>query len=721
LNPVTVYIAFIFPGGLESVSRLFAIAAVAAMSCSALSPLSAQRSEPLKVSNVLPPLQYGDDSDSEDTRVATSLPIEVPPFKEHGRLDVVTPTDSTVAAIAIDTEGLCILTNNGRLYRRSADESWTLDSSTNHGSAQIAPQVQLQHKLSDSTSLRSLARLAERLHVDIRGTAARWVASSGGLLQLSIVTDVSVVEDLPIRGVNDVLVDADGTTWVATTQGLFAKTTDADWKQIRGRQGLPVEYTTCLTSDGNGRLWIGTSHGVVLYQPKADGRQWFYRAGQRYLPDNHVIDIAAGSDGRFVWVLTKAGLSAIEVRTTTLQEKAQTIETRINERHRRMGIVGETTFASADNTNEYNIKPGPNDGLWTAYHVAAMSLCYATTGDEAAKKSALRSMESLYMLQNATGIPGLPARSIVPASQEQPSERWILTPDKKHWWYTDTSSDEIDGHYFAFYTFWEHIARHDDALRDRHIQQVQEMTNYIVDNGYKLIDWDGERTRWGFWDPESLNGNPESYLENGLNSLQILSFLKTAAHVTGNTKYQEHYESLITDHGYLNNVLLEKKVFPDQLNHSDDQLAYVAWYPLLQQEQDPQIRNMLQRSVRRHYLIEEPERASFFFFVTATIDPDIVDLHAAIDNLRRLPVDRRNWKVQNSHRDDITFAPRLDRFDRKQLTHVLPADERHFDRWNDNPYLPDDGGDGTVEDNGSAWLLPYWMARHHGFITESTR
>ena len=75
--------------------------------------------------------------------------------------------------------------------------------------------------------------------------------------------------------------------------------------------------------------------------------------------------------------------------------------------------------------------------------------------------------------------------------------------------------------------------------------------------------------------------------------------------------------------------------------------------------------------------------------------------------------------LTGGHRDDITFAPRPDRFDKAQLTYVLPADERHFDRWNDNPYLPDDGGDGTEEDNGSAWLLPYWMARYHGFITES--
>jgi hypothetical protein len=50
---------------------------------------------------------------------------------------------------------------------------------------------------------------------------------------------------------------------------------------------------------------------------------------------------------------------------------------------------------------------------------------------------------------------------------------------------------------------------------------------------------------------------------------------------------------------------------------------------------------------------------------------------------------------------------------------VLPADERNFDRWNGNVYLPDDGGAGSSEDDGAAYLLPYWMARHHGFLVEA--
>jgi hypothetical protein len=340
------------------------------------------------------------------------------------------------------------------------------------------------------------------------------------------------------------------------------------------------------------------------------------------------------------------------------------------------------------------------------------------------KASAKESMDAIYMLQNASGVPGLVARSVVPLEKaiaigKDKDPQWRLTPDGKFYWKSDTSSDEIDGHYFAFFTYWEHIAKNDPAEREKCIAHVRALTDYLVNNGYRLLDWDGEQTRWGFWDPEQLNNRPRHFLESGLNSLQMLSFLKTTYYITGDEKYQQHYMNLITEHHYLANVLLEKKVFPDSNNHSDNQLGYVAWYPILQIEQDPDIRLQLHKAVRRHYKTINRDRSSFFYYVTATIDPDYVDLESAAENLKGIPTDRRQWRQRNSHRADLIFDPRVDRFGKKQLMTVLPEDERAWDRWNGNPYLPDDGSSGTIEDAGADYLLPYWMGRFHGFIAEA--
>jgi len=65
----------------------------------------------------------------------------------------------------------------------------------------------------------------------------------------------------------------------------------------------------------------------------------------------------------------------------------------------------------------------------------------------------------------------------------------------------------------------------------------------------------------------------------------------------------------------------------------------------------------------------------------------------------------------------VVFDPRPTRFGDPQLITVLHADERAFAKWNRELMRPDDGGVGTQEDDGAAYLLPYWMGRYHGFIT----
>jgi len=514
--------------------------------------------------------------------------------------------------------------------------------------------------------------------------------------------------------------DSHGVLWVGTPVGLSLRNADGQWRHIRGRDGLPVEDVTALAIDAKDNVWIGTSKGAVLHRPYADGRRWFYRQGPRYLPGDHVKAIALAPPGIPAYFLTDKGVGRIDEVTTTLEQKARTIERLVNQRHRRFGMVADCLLNDARKPTSQTIGDNDNDGLWTAYHVTALALAYGATKEEAAKASARESMHALYMLQNASGTPGLVARSVLPIDIGKTKGRqWQPTPDGKFYWKSDTSSDEIDGHYMAFYAYYEHIARHDPAEKELCLRQVRAVTDYIVDHNYQLIDWTGKRTRWGFWDPESLNQDPRHYLENGLNSLQMLSFLKVAHFLTGDAKYDTHYQKLIREHGYLNNTLLSKKVFPDEDNHSDNQLGFVAWYPILQLEHDPVIRAALLKGVRRHYEIIKPQNSAFFTFVYATVDPDYANIAGAIENLRQIPTDRRLWRQENSQRADVVFSTRENRFGRRVLLRSVPVDEYCFAKWNADPFVPDAGGDGRVEDDGAAYLLPYWMGRFHGLIAEA--
>lgn len=677
--------------------------------------------EDLRLRNTMPPLVDPDDPRSSFTREPEELPLRVAPHVEHVR--------GRVGDEAARGPVQAVATDGQNVYAVFGENEYTLSSEGDLENPSPAAELPewIAPRLWRNPHVQQVQRILAK-HAPIRCRDAvtfknaLWIATDSGLFHeadgvLRRYERYGV--EGPLATTTTALAVVGEDLWVGTPLGISICGADGSWQSLRGADGLPYDDVTAIFVEDEDNVWIGTTRGAILHKPHDDGRQWYYRAGQRYLPGDHVHAIAATPDGRSVYFATNGGLGRIDRLTRTLGEKAAIIEARVNERHRRLGLVAACELDDAHNPTSHTIRDFDNDGLWTSYHVAAMALAYAVTGDAAAKTSAREGMHALYMLQDASGTPGLVARSVLPLELGRTKGRqWRPTPDGTMYWKSDTSSDEIDGHYFAFYTYWEHVAKNDPAERDRLIEQVREVTDYLVDNDYLLIDWDGERTRWGFWNPKLLNEQPMHYLENGLNSLQMLSFLKVAHYITGDRKYERHYRKLITDHGYLDNVLLEKKVFPDENNHSDNQLATVAFYPILQLEHDPLAREALRKAARRHYKTIADDKSSFFYFVFATIDPHYVALEEAIENLQEIPTDRRAWAMANSHRTDVIFDPRVDRFGDAQLLHVLPADERNFEKWNKNLYLPDGGGDGRVEDDGAAYLLPYWMGRYHGFFEE---
>ena len=548
----------------------------------------------------------------------------------------------------------------------------------------------------------------------VRQGGREWVGTDRGLYSRA-ATSSQTFQLHPTYGVDgpaanviaDIAVDSKDILWVATPAGLSARDTSGGWRSIRGREGLPWEKLTSIAIDRDDRLWLGSTRGLMQYRPDAKGRQWYYRAGARYLPADEILDVAVSDDGRTVHALTTAGIGCIEDTPRTLYGKAEYLEAQLNLSHRRLGMPSPGGGG-----------PQASDGLWTGYHVAAMSLAYSLTLDERYRTSAKQSMGALYLLQNVTGIRGLVARTVVATKQPDitgsAGPNWHATADGRYLWHDDISSDQIDGHFLAFYSYFEHIAQFDPVERRRIESQVRQVIDYILAHDYQVIDEDGERTKWGWWSPQLLNNEPENYLESGLYSLMLLSFLKTAYYITDDARYAMHSRKLIERHGYLSNLLLEKKLFPDELNHSDDQLAAVAYYPILQLEHNPFIRDVLRRAARRHAIVEEPERNSFFAFVYGSIDPTLADVAGGVQTLREMPQDRHGWTMQNSHRADIVFDPRSNRFGRVALLEVLPYDEHHFDRWNQDPYAVDvGGGEGT----GVHYLLPYWIGRYHGLIS----
>jgi hypothetical protein len=359
-----------------------------------------------------------------------------------------------------------------------------------------------------------------------------------------------------------------------------------------------------------------------------------------------------------------------------------------------------------------------NDGLWTSLYIASQSFRYAATQSAEAKSNAWRSMQALLRLESITGIPGFPARAICHEGEPQFESRsiraqseWHESSAEKGWyWKGETSSDELDGHYFGWYVFHELAAGEEEKRSVR--ATCKRVTDHILDHGYYLIDKDGKRTTWGVWAPERLNDDPMWWQERGLNSLEILSHLKVAMHIVGDARYEQAYRDLIQQHHYALNALKTK--IPGGVSH-DDQLAFLAYYPLLQLERDPGLRAIYTASLRRTWDLERIESNPLWNFIYGASTGDPCDVEAAVESLREIPLDFILWRSRNSHRADLAYDPVLECQGTKQLLKPLPWNERLIRNWDHNPYEPDGGSD-LGEGDQTVWLLPYWMGRFHRLI-----
>ena len=475
---------------------------------------------------------------------------------------------------------------------------------------------------------------------------------------------------------------------------------------------LPVGSVTATARATDGAIWLGTTQGLLRLDfsaPARDRRQYF--AGQRYLPDDHIEQLIADDRGG-IRARTRTGVSHIELKPMTLAQKAEFFEQRIRARHDRYGLVTGSHLAVAGDVTSNQLRDDDNDGLWTALYAAAECFRHAVTKSPEALANARKSVEAVLFLEEVAGRRGFPARSYVRKGDRMPrGGEWHWTPDGEYYWKGDTSSDEIVGHFFIFSIAYDLLP--DADLKKRIAGTAGRIMDHILDHGYHLVDLDGKPTRWGFWSPERLLEEPD---ERALNSLQLLSFLKTTEHITGGARYTAEYRKVATELSYTN-WLTRVNEFRQELNYSDEELAMLPYYCVFQHEKDAGMLRAYRAGISEWWKNIQREFNPLWTFIYLTSQPEgPVDLPGATWTLYRMPMDTIEWTVRNSHRQDIEWIAVRDRFGRREALTLLPPDERPVMKWNGNPFVVDGGNGGRGEDDGTAFLLPYWMGRHHGFL-----
>lgn len=577
------------------------------------------------------------------------------------------------------------------------------------------------------------------------------------------------------RHVGAVAYDAKGRLWFGCSQGAGVYE-NATWTLYTGAEGLPYNEFTCAAPGEDGVIWFGTKRGAMRF----DGVHWSYRAGLRWLPDDCVNDIAVERDGTAwiatpegVSRLERQSMT-LEKKAAYFVNQAETRHNRdgyiTDWQLTRRGDVTSAVPKITDNDGLYTASYGAAMAFRYAVSKDPEAKKLAKRSFEACKFL----VDVVPDTVNGVDMRGFPARVAIPIDWPEPVNEqygdeynqrrrqtdpfWkLITPrfpesaDGKYRWKCDTSSDELAGHYF-FYAIYYDLVAETEAEKAPVRDVVAAITDHLVRNDFNLVDHDGKPTRWGRFGPDFLE-TVHGWDQRGLNSLMMLSFLAVAEHVTGDSTYGETAAMLRRDHAYHINAMYPRTYFPpDSVVPWDNNLALLSFYGLMNYETDPELLIMYRQSLEHCWLFVSKQKNAFWNVVYAAcaqrfaelagkgrfegafpeagpftqyavgmlnrFEPPVQD---TLDTLRGMPLELIGWPMENSHRLDVQLDPApgqapgygWSRVDGK----ALPVEERSHVRQDRDAFALDASeDDGWAEHEGTFYLLPYYMARHHGLL-----
>ena len=544
--------------------------------------------------------------------------------------------------------------------------------------------------------------------------------------------------------------------------------------------GVSSRKINCIQIDGLGHLWVGSDEGLNIYDGKnywfngndfysvPDGSfndMFFAKDGKKYFATNTgIITLIEGkisyysygawlmhptvtkitvSDNGTIAAVTPRGISVITSKYMTLAQKAEYVD-ELTEKYfcRNEGYhVGRLLRKYGDLESGWQPN-SDNDGLFTGLYCASQCFRYATTKDPKAKANAKKAVEAMIKLTEITGKSGFTARATRynddPFFGNGNREEWHVCPDNPNCeWLGETSSDEMTGHYFAYGVYYDLVA--DKKEKAKIAEVVKKITDHIIENNFHLCDVDGVPTTWANWEPELLNNDDRWFFERGTNSLEILSFLKTTYHVTGDEKYNQVFDMLIQKHHYAMNCM-QYKCEDAHIAHIDDQLDYTYIYNLLVYTENEAQKEIFKMGLTHHFEYERVERSPFFNIVYGALTNRNCDIENAAKSLSEMNLDFIVWPTYNSYRKDIEIDTSPEKYGcAPQLKYPVEYSSRVLVNYDGNQFVCDsgveefvqidkksanraaalpgtDGADGMGTAMPYIFLLPYWMGRYYGLL-----
>ena len=564
-----------------------------------------------------------------------------------------------------------------------------------------------------------------------------WIGTDVGLYHCNAekTTAYQGNEDLISAYVRGMDFDQKGNLWIGGLGGVSIRNKIEKIGEKRPEDGIVNANVTTVAKGPDGKMWVGTQYGITRFVPGE--KEYSVRLGRRWLVSNEVRDIAFDQQGN-AWVATANGVSAIKNRQMTLEDKADFFYDKLIRRHvREPWIIARSKLVVPGDTTTIQPEDDDNDGEFTSNYLAMESFRYATTQNPEARIRAKKAFDFLHFLREVTGVDGFFARTIIPATWEKSHDmnrtytereladeiidnprqkpvekRWHVSKDGKWKWKGDTSSDEISGHLFGYYCYYNLVA--DAKEKKRIADHFSKIMDHLIKNDFNLVDVDGTHTKWGVWSPDILNHNPDWAPERALNSLELLAFLKFAHHITQKDRYQKEYLKLIEEEGYLDNAKTLHNTNPSWETYFDIFLSLYMYPTLINYEEDPVLKREYQAHLEQWFNKHKRAKSPMINFTYNLLTGGSDELDSSIGFLKDAPLDLVDWNIDNAQREDLKVVrqPILEELQ----TALRPPSEYRTMRWDQNPYVAV-SGDPAQEKEPVYWLLPYWMGRYLNLIS----
>ncbi len=639
---------------------------------------------------------------------------------KKGKIKKIKEFDSPVVDISVALDRSLWLITETELFLMQGDEFTKI--------------VDLPEETICLAALDNKARFAETVYI---GSTAEGLLSMKGKRRhwSELLPDITGVLS---KRINCIQIDALGHLWVGSDEGLNIYDGRSYWLNGNDFYSVPDGAVNDMFFAADGKKYFATDTGIITL---IEGKISYYSYGA-WLMHPTVTKITVSDKGTIAAV-TPRGISLITAKEMTLGEKAGLID-KLNEKYfvRNEGYHVDRVLRKYGDLDSGVLLNSDNDGLFTGLYCASQCFRYKVTGDAQAKANAKQAVEAMIKLTEVTGREGFTARATRYSHEENfgtgNREEWHICEDNPECeWLGETSSDEMTGHYFAYGIYYDLVA--DKKEKKKIAEVVKKITDHIIDHNFHLTDVDGIPTTWANWEPDLLNNDDRWYYERGTNSLEILSFLKTTYHVTGDEKYEKVYEMLIRKHHYAMNCI-QYKCEDGHIAHIDDQLDFVNIYPLLVYTDNEAHKAIYKMGLTHHWAYERVERSPFFNIVYGALTNNYCDIEEAAKSLSEMNLDFVRWPVYNSYRKDIVW-------DTEQEASGVPAQlkypveywSRLLVNYDGNQFICDSGAEEFVSINTKrtnktstlpgfaganamrcsmpyVFLLPYWMGRYYGLL-----